>query len=464
MNRIIPLILAFALFMEQIDSTVISTALPAIASDIGTSPIALKLALTAYLVSLAIFIPLSGWMADRFGAKRIFIAAISVFMVGSLACAAANSLLWFVFARFLQGMGGAMMSPVARLVLVRTTAKSELIGAMAWLTIPALVGPLIGPPLGGFITTYFTWHWIFLINIPIGIAGIIATLLFLPSLQTYNAGPFDLRGLILTGVAAAGIVFGLSVISLPALPPSVGMSAIAIGVLSAIAYVYYAKHSPAPVLRLSILANPVLRATIIGGSLFRIGIGAMPFLMPLMLQLGFGLNPFQSGMITFVGALGALSMKFAAQSTFARYGFRNVLLTMSILSSLSIVAIGGFSPGVPFAVLYFLLLAGGFTRSLFFTGLNALAFSEVDSADISHASALSVVSQQLSIALGVALAGGLLEASTFVTGTTLSVGDFQIAFVVIGIVTAFGVLPFITMRSDTGIAVSGHVPKLPPLP
>ncbi len=180
MSRIVPLILAIALFMEQMDSTVIATALPAIATDINTNPIALKLALTSYLVAVATFIPLSGWMADRFGAKLVFVAAIVVFMAGSLACAVAGTLSWFVGSRFLQGMGGAMMTPIARLILVRGTEKSKLIDALAWLTIPALAGPVIGPPLGGFLTTYFSWHWIFLINIPIGILGIIATLRFLP--------------------------------------------------------------------------------------------------------------------------------------------------------------------------------------------------------------------------------------------------------------------------------------------
>jgi MFS family permease len=215
MNRIVPLILALALFMEQMDSTVISTALPAIAADIGTSPIALKLALTAYLVALAIFIPLSGWMADRFGIKKVFAWAIVVFILGSVLCAGAYSLPSFVGARFLQGMGGSMMTPLARLILVRGTEKHELVGALAWLTMPALIGPMIGAPLGGFITTYVSWHWIFLINLPIGIVGIAATLRFLPELESHPPGRLDLKGFLLSGIAASGIVFGMSASACP---------------------------------------------------------------------------------------------------------------------------------------------------------------------------------------------------------------------------------------------------------
>ncbi|MDP3895466.1 MAG: MFS transporter, partial [Mesorhizobium sp.] len=269
-----PLILAVALFMEQMDSTVIATSLPAIAADIGTNPVALKLALTAYLVSLAIFIPVSGWMADRFGARRVFRIAIGVFVVGSILCALSGSLAAFVGARFLQGMGGAMMTPVARLVLVRATPKKDLVSAMAWLTIPALVGPLVGPPVGGFITTYFTWHWIFLINVPIGIAGIFFAGRVLPEIAGRAGDRLDVAGFALSAVAASGIVFGLSVISLPALPPVFGVLTAALGLVAAFVYVRHARHRDKPILDLSLFANPAFRAAILGGSFFRIGAGA----------------------------------------------------------------------------------------------------------------------------------------------------------------------------------------------
>ena len=228
-HRYAPFILAVALFMEQMDSTVIATSLPAIADDLDVGPITLKLAMTSYLVALGIFIPLSGWAADRFGAKRVFISAIAVFMAGSLICAIANSVQAFVLARFLQGMGGSMTVPVGRAILLRSTKKSELVSAMAMFTIPGVIGPLVGPPVGGFITTYFRWEWIFLINLPIGVIGILLSAIFLPHIESDPPPPVDIKGFILSGLGAAGIVFGLSVISLPALPPAIGAAAVVVG-------------------------------------------------------------------------------------------------------------------------------------------------------------------------------------------------------------------------------------------
>ncbi len=268
MNRITPLILAVALFMEQMDSTVIATALPTIASDLGVGPITLKLALTSYMVALAIFIPISGWIADRYGAKRVFRAAIVVFMLGSLLCALSSSLVAFVAARFLQGMGGAMMTPVGRLVLLRTTKKSELVSAMALLTIPALLGPITGPPVGGFITTFFSWHWIFLINIPIGLLGLWLSSIHLPEIAPIETAGIDWKGFLLSSAAASGLVFGLSVMSLPALPVFIGAAATVVGLLSMILYVIHARRHPAPLLDLSLFGNRSFRASIIGGTLF----------------------------------------------------------------------------------------------------------------------------------------------------------------------------------------------------
>ncbi len=252
MNRVVPLILAVAFFMEQMDSTVIATALPAIAADLGVGPITLKLALTSYMVALAIFIPISGWMADRFGAKKIFRIAILVFVIGSVLCAVSASVPAFVLSRFLQGMGGAMMVPVGRLVLLRTTKRSDLVSAMALLTIPGLIGPLSGPPIGGFITTFFSWHWIFLINVPIGLIGIWLSSIYLPDIEPMETAPIDLVGFVYSALAASGIVFGLSVISLPALPPQAGIGATLIGLIACLLYVRHARRHAAPLLDLTI--------------------------------------------------------------------------------------------------------------------------------------------------------------------------------------------------------------------
>src|SRR6267142_1719047 len=281
-DRIVPLIVAVALFMENMDSTVIATSLPAIAADLGTSPLTLKLAVTAYLLSLAVFIPVSGWTADRFGARTVFRAAIAVFMLGSIGCALSGSLTQFVLTRMVEGMGGAMMTPVGRLILVRSVDKRELINAMVWVTLPALVGPLIGPPLGGFVTTYISWHWIFLINIPIGVAGIVLATIYIEDVRAETPDPLDTVGILLAGFGIGGLAFGGSVLGLNFLPTGVVVALIVMGAVATYAYVLHARRTPAPVLDLSLLKIPTMHATILGGFIYRSGIGAMPFLLPLL--------------------------------------------------------------------------------------------------------------------------------------------------------------------------------------
>lgn len=456
MNRITPLILAVALFMEQMDSTVIATALPTIAMDLGVGPITLKLALTSYMVALAIFIPVSGWMADRYGAKRVFRAAIVVFMLGSIFCAISDSLLTFVAARFLQGMGGAMMTPVGRLVLLRTTKKSELVSAMALLTIPALLGPITGPPVGGFITTFFSWHWIFLINIPIGLLGLWLSGIYLPDIKPIETARIDWMGFFLSAAAASGLVFGLSVMSLPALPVWVGAAATLVGVIAMVLYVLHARRHPAPLLDLSLFANKSFRASIVGGTLFRIAAGATPFLLPLMLQLGFGMTAFESGMTTFIAAVGAISTKFIARRAFAAAGFRNVLILAGIFGAITTAANALFTPATPIVLIMAILLIGGFCRSFFFTGVNTLGYAEIEDREASQATSLTSVLQQVSLALGVAAAASILEASTRITGETLSLGDFHLAFAVVAGLSLFAVVPFFRLPRDVGSAVSGY--------
>lgn len=456
MNRITPLILAVALFMEQMDSTVISTALPAIATDLGVGPITLKLALTSYMVALAIFIPVSGWMADRYGAKKIFRAAILVFIAGSILCATSQSLIAFVGARFLQGMGGAMMTPVGRLVLLRTTKRSELVSAMALLTIPALVGPLTGPPIGGFITTYFSWQWIFLINVPIGLVGVWLSTIYLPEVPPTSTAAIDLKGFVYMALATSGVVFGLSVVSLPALPLQIGFGAVAIGIVSGILYVRHAKRHPAPLLNLGLFRNRAFRASITSGTIFRISTGAVPFLIPLMLQLGFGMTPFQSGLITFIGAIGAITTKFMARRVFAAAGFRSVLIIAALGGATMTAANAFFSPGTPHYVIMGFLLVAGFCRSFFFTGVNSLGYADIEDEQASQATSMSSVMQQVSLALGVAVAAAILEANIALHGRELSLADFHLAFAVVAALSLLAIIPLIGLSRDAGSAVSGH--------
>ena len=402
-KRIVPLIVAVALFMENMDSTVIATSLPAIAADIGTSPLTLKLAVTAYLLSLAVFIPVSGWTADRFGARTVFRSAIAVFMLGSIGCALSNSLAEFVAARIVEGMGGAMMTPVARLILVRSVDRRELINAMVWVTLPALVGPLLGPALGGFITTYISWHWIFLINIPIGIAGIILATIFIEDVRAETPDPFDPIGAVLAGVGIGGLVFGGSLLGLTVLPTGVVIALIAVGAVATYAYVRHARRTPAPVLDLALLKIPTMRAAVVGGFIYRSGIGAMPFLLPLLLQLGFGLTAFQSGLITLSNVVGAMGMKTVIPIILRRFGFRRVLVVNALVSAALVAACATFTPGVSFAWIVGVLIVSGFFRSLEFTSLNTIAYADVDNRRMSRATSLVAVAQQVSISVGVAI-------------------------------------------------------------
>ena len=414
-QRLIPLIVATALFMENMDSTVIATSLPAIAADIGTSPLTLKLAITSYLLSLAVFIPASGWTADRFGARMVFSIAIGVFMIGSIGCALSQNVTHFVIARILQGMGGAMMTPVGRLVLLRSIDKSALVNAMTWVTVPALIGPVIGPPLGGFITTYFSWHWIFLINIPIGLLGIFMALKYIDPIKSEDPERFDLYGLILAGIGLAGIAFGLSVAGLNLLPWPIVAGLVAVGTISMTLYVMHARRTGSPVLDFSLLRLSTMRASIIGGFLFRLGIGALPFLLPLLMQEGFGLTPFQSGLVTFASAVGAMGMKTLAARIIRAFGFRNMMTVNAVVSAVFLAACALFTVTTPLLLIFIILVVGGFFRSLQFTAINTVAYAEVEPAQMSRATTLVSVNQQLAISAGVAVGAFSVESTMAVS-------------------------------------------------
>ncbi len=461
-DRIVSLIIAVALFMENLDSTVIATSLPAIATDIGSNPLALKLAITSYLLSLAIFIPASGWTADRFGARTVFRAAIAVFVLGSIGCALSSSLTDFVIARIVQGMGGAMMTPVGRIVLVRSISKRELVNAMAWVTTPALIGPVLGPPIGGFITTYATWHWIFIINVPIGLLGIVLATRYIDDLRAENHERFDAVGMVLAGLGIAGVAFGLSILGLNFLPWTVVAGLVIGGACFIAAYLVHARHTPIPALDLTLFRLPTFRASVLGGFVFRLGIGALPFLLPLMLQVGFGMTPFQSGLITFASAVGALSMKMAAAAMLKRFGFRTILVTNALVSAVFLAACAAFTQTTPVAAMLALLLVGGFFRSLQFTSINTIAYAEVENARVSRATALVSVGQQLSIAAGVALGALAVDmAFQYRGGGTLEAADFPPAFLAVAAISALSVFIFARLPADAGAEMADRLPTSP---
>jgi EmrB/QacA subfamily drug resistance transporter len=456
-SRLIPFVVACALFMENLDSTVLATALPEIARSLGESPLHLNLAITSYLLSLAIFIPVSGWIADRFGARRVFCAAIVVFTLGSISCGFADSFWHLVLSRVVQGLGGAMMVPVGRLVLLRSVEKSELVGALALVTIPALIGPIIGPPLGGFITTYFSWRWIFWINIPIGIAGIALALILIEKVQEESVPPFDRRGFALAALGLAGVMMGFETIGRDLIPDAAVAGLIAAGLAALMIYIWHARRHAHPVLDLSLLGMQTFRAAVLGGFLFRVGVGAIPFLLPLLLQLGFGKTALESGLLTFAAAVGALTMKMTAKRILRRFGFRTVLTFNALISAASIAACAWFGTTTPSAVIVGVLLLGGFFRSLEFTSINALAYSDVPREGMSRATSFASVGQQLSLSVGVGL--GALILHTVVTlrgGANAAAQDFAPAFLIVGGVSALAALVFWRLPADAGAEVSGR--------
>ena len=455
-----PLIVGCALFMEMLDSTVISTALPAIAHSMHEDPIRLNLAITSYLLSLAVFIPISGWMADRFGSRTVFRTAIALFTFGSILCGISQSLSQLVAARIIQGFGGAMMVPVGRLIVLKTIPKSELVQAMSYLTVPAVLGPVVGPPVGGFIVTYYSWRWIFFINVPISFIGITLVTIFIEDIREEKAPPLDWRGFILTGIGLAGLVFGFEMLGRGVMPLGLELGLLGGGGLCSWAYVIHARRARFPIINLALLKIPTFNSATVGGGLYRMGIGALPFLMPMLLQLVFGLTPFKSGLITFTGAAGALIMKPTAPPIIRRFGFRNVLVGNGILSSLILMGYALFRPWTPYSAIVATLLFGGFLRSLQFTALGTLAYADVPPVLMSNASSLASMAQQLFLSLGVATAALLLHVSLHGRSVaTLSSQDFMLPFIITGLLAVLSSLIYLWLDPNAGHEVSGRRPS-----
>ena len=456
-TRLTALIVACALFMQNLDSTVISTALPTMARAFGAEPTHMNVALTSYLLSLAVFIPCSGWMADRFGTRTVFRAAIVVFTLSSVLCGMSQSLAFLVFARVLQGLGGAMMVPVGRLLLLRTVPKSELVAAMAWLSTPALLGPVLGPPIGGFIVTYFDWRLIFAINIPIGLLGITLVTLFVEDVREPGGAKFDWRGFALSSVALASLMFGLETIGRGVVPRELSLAMIALGIAAGLGYGAHARRHPRPLIDFTLFRIRTFTVAVVAGTMFRIGIGAIPFLLPMMLQLTFDKSAAQSGVITFASSLGALVMKPAATGALKRLGFRNTLVYNAVLSSFLLGLCAWFAPGWPLVLIYAVLLAGGFFRSLQFTAYNALAYADVPRERMSSATSFYSAMQQVSLTLGVSAAAASLTVTMALSGHAAPLlADFASAFVVVAFISLCAAPLALIMPRDAAQEMSGH--------
>ena len=457
-SRLTALIVACALFMQNLDSTVIATALPTIARAFGSDPVHMNVALTAYLLSLAVFIPASGWIADRYGAKHVFRLAIIVFTIGSVLCGFSNSLGELVAARAFQGLGGAMMVPVGRLVLLRTVPKHELVAAMAWLSTPALLGPVLGPPIGGFIVEYFSWRAIFQINIPMGILGVVLVTLYVDDIREPGGAPFDWAGFLFSGTALASLMFGLETMGRGIFAPWVSWAAVVLGVSSGLVYGWHACRYAAPLIDFGLLKYRTFLVAVAGGTLFRIGIGAIPFLLPMMLQLTFGKSATESGLITFASSLGALAMKPAATRALRQLGFRDTLLVNCVISSVLLGLVAFFQPAWPIALIYMILLAGGFFRSLQFTAFNALAYADIPRPKMGFATGFYATVQQVSATLGVTVGAASLTITMALSGAhEPQLQDFATAFLVVAAFSLCSLPASLLLPRDAAQDMSGHV-------
>jgi EmrB/QacA subfamily drug resistance transporter len=461
-TRLTAMIVATAMFMQNLDSTVIATALPTMAKVFGYDPQHMSVALTSYLLSLAVFIPASGWVADRYGARNVFRIAIVVFTLGSVLCGLSQSLAFLVCSRILQVLGGAMMVPVGRLLLLRTAAKTELVAAMAWLTTPALLGPVVGPPLGGFIVTYLNWRWIFNINIPIGILGFVLVTMFIEDVREPPRGRFDIRGLLLTGLTLVGLMFGLETLGRGVVPMWATEAMLTVGGSSALLYVFHARSREAPVLDFTLMKLPCFGVAFSAMMLFRTGIGAIPFLLPMMLQVGFGKEAVESGMITFASSAGALVMKPVTQRALRLFGFRDTLIWNGLFSGIMLALCAAFRPTWPAAAIYGVLLIGGFMRSLQFTAYNTLAYGDVPRARMSSATSLYTAGQQLAATIGVSTGAVSLQlASAFSGHATPEPIDFSFAFLVVGGLTLIAAPVALLMPRSAGDELTGRGAVVP---
>ncbi|MDB5445988.1 MAG: transporter [Phenylobacterium sp.] len=454
---IVPAIIGSALLMQTLESTVMSNALPAIAHALHEDPLRLNMAITMFLLASAVFLPVSGWVADKFGAKRIFMAAMVLFAISSAGCGLAHSLAQLVVARIFQGAAAAMMLPVGRLVLLRTTPKSELVAALAVFTMPALVGPVIGPILGGFIVTYFNWRWIFYINLPIALVGVILVRAYVPNLKEHNVSPMDWWGVFLTGVGLAALMFGFENLGRAFLPPTAVVGLFAISFACFALYWRHARGNPHAILDLGVFRIATFSASTVGGGFTRIGVGALPFLLAMLLQVGFGMSAFAAGAMTFISAAGALFMKGVAPPVLRRFGFRSVLVANGVITAVSFALYALFKPSTPHWIIMGVLGIGGFFRSLQFTSLGGLAYADINQAQMSRASTTSSMVQQLVQSVGIGLAATLLHFLQLARGDTqLTWQAVTPAFAAIGALSLVSLLWFVRLPPDAGDELNGR--------
>ena len=450
-SSVVPLIIGSAMLMQTLNATVLTNALPRMATDLHQSAVTLSLAITTYMLASAVFLPVSAWAADRFGAKRVFTIAIVIFAASSAACGFAQNLTHLIGARFFQGMAGAMMMPVGRLILLRSTPKNQLVQAMSVLTIPSMMGPVIGPVLGGAVVTFGDWRWIFFFNVPIAIAGVFLVTKYIKDVREDTPPPLDWFGSVLVGLGLAAAMYGLESVRGEHTPWFVIAGPLLVGAVLLGVYTLYARRTPHAVLDLSLLRVQTFNASVVGGAFMRMGMGASPFLLALLLQKAFHMSAFEAGLMTFASAAAALAMKTVAPPILARFGFKRVLTINTVIVAVSFMAYALFTPTTPYAVIIGILVIGGFFRSLQFTSLNGLAFADVEQRQMSRASSMSTMGQQLSQTIGISLAAAMLHvtlaAQNLAEPTAATIAP---AFLGVGMATLVSLLFFLRLPANAG--------------
>ncbi len=463
-KRLLPWLVAMAFFMESLDTTILNTAVPAIAQALGVVPLSMKAVLASYTLSLAVFIPISGWMADRFGTRRVFSSAIGIFTLGSLLCGLSTNIHELVACRILQGCGGAMMVPVGRLTLVRTFAKSELIRAMTFVVIPALIGPMLGPFLGGLIVGYFPWRVIFFVNIPIGLLGLYFVYRHLPDYRAESTPPLDFIGLVLFGSGIALLSYVLEVFGEHSLSAREILGLLAISILLLAAYGWHAVHYEFPLLRMTLMRIRTFRAAVGGGFVTRIGIGGIPFLFPLLYQVGLGLTPIQSGLLMMPQAAAAMTLKLVVTRILTRFGYRVILVSNTIILGLLIIGFATIGANTPVWLIVAQCFVYGFFASLQYSSMNTLVYADVTEEEASSASTIASTLQQMSISFGVAaasLAAAIFIPDRFKSNPSEMIHGVHNAFLVMGGWTIISTVVFSQLKRGDGSSVASKKGTLP---